>query len=200
VIRKYKRRIPSLLLAIAAEQNHEIRNGPTMPDRVKHAVARFWELLDSETVRLFVWPFYFGLLAWGIYAVFWAEPPALIRDALGPPAYNVWNWCIIVGTIAVMVGLILRHGGAPIGQLTNAQADRDYLGLILQTGGHACMFFVLLAYEVAGFQGAYWGQGAFSLFAIGPYVMGCFFLTVQTFRKLRRIERFHRKLQREQDQ
>jgi hypothetical protein len=190
VIQKYKRQIPALLLAIAGKQNEEINK----PSRVKHAVARFWELLDSETVRLFVWPFYFGLLAWGIYAVFWAEPPTLIKDALGPPVYNVWNWCNIVGTLSVMAGLILRHGGAPIGQLTNPQAERDYLGLILQTGGHATMFLVLLAYEVAGVMGAYWGQGAFSLFAIAPYVIGCLFLALQTLRKLWRIEKLHRRI------
>jgi hypothetical protein len=170
-----------------------------MPDSVRHAVTRFWALLDSETVRLFIWPYYAFLLLWGIYALVWADPPLLLGATMEPPVYTVWNVFIIIGTTAVMTGLVFRHGGAPIGQLTNAEADRDYLGLLLQTGGHACMFFVLLAYEIAGVQAAYWGQGVFSLFALAPYVIGCFFLTLQTLQKLRRIERIHRALKREHD-
>jgi hypothetical protein len=191
MIQKYKRQIPALLLAIAAGQNRQIRKDRFV---LRRAARRFWELLDSETVRLFVWPFYAGLLAWGIYAAFWAEPPTLIQETMGGTIYVVWNTCTIIGTLAVMAGLVLRHGGAPIGQITNPQAERDYLGLILQTGGHATMFLVLLAYEVAGVTGAYWGQGAFSLFAIGPYVIGCLFLALQTFRKLVLIEKVHRRV------
>lgn len=171
-----------------------------MPDRVRYAVARFWVLLDSETVRLFVWPFYSFLLLLGIYGLVWADRPLLIEATMSPQVYTAWNVFLICAALAVIAGLVLRHGGAPIGQLTNPQADRDYLGLILQTGGHATMCLDLLAYEIAGVQGTQWGQNVPSLFFVPPVIIGCLFLTVQTFRKLRRIERFHRKLQREQDQ
>jgi hypothetical protein len=194
MIQKYKRQIPALLLAIAGKQNEELNN----PSRVKHVMMRFWEMLDSETVRLFVWPFYSFLLLMGVYGLLFAERNVLIAATMSSPVYNTWNGIIVCASLAVMVGLILRHGGAPIGQLTNPQADRDYLGLILQTGGHTTMCLNLLGYEIAGIQGTYWGQGANSLFLVPPVIIGCLFLAVQTLRKLNRIERKHRELKREQ--
>lgn len=189
MIQKYKRQIPALLLAIAAGQNHEIRKEQF---RLRRAAHRFWEMLDSETVRLFVWPFYTGLLAWGIYATFWSAPVQIVETVMGHTVYNAWVWLTIAGTLSVMTGLVLRHGGAPIGKITNPQAERDYIALWLQTGGHACMFCVLLAFEVAGVNGSYWGQATFSLFAIAPYVLGVLFLGMQTARKLWRIEQLQR--------
>lgn len=162
-----------------------------MTDRVKHAVARFWELLDSESVRLFVWPFYAGLLCWGIYGTFFSAPIQIVYPVMGKLLYNAWVWINIPGTVSVMVGLALRHGGKPIAEMTGPMLFSDYMGLWLQLGGHMCMFFALLAYEVSAVRGVYWGYAAFSIFALAPYVLGCFFLALQTARKLWRGETLH---------
>lgn len=153
----------------------------------------FWELLDSETVRLFVWPFYMGLLSWGIYATFWAQPIAFVEDVMGHAFYNLWVWTCIAGTLSVMLGLALRHGGKSVLQMTAPMLMSDYIGLWMQLGGHTCMGFVLLAFETSAVKGAYFGQSVFSVFVIAPYVLGCFFLALQTARKLWHGERLHRK-------
>lgn len=162
-----------------------------MPPPVERAVTRFWELIDSETVRLFVWPFYFGLLCWGIYGTFFAAPIQFVYPVMGETLYNVWVWIHIPGTLAVLVGLILRHGGTPLAQMTTPMLFRDYMGLWMQLGGHVCMFFALLTYELSAIRGAYWGFAAFSIFALAPYVLGCLFLAIQTGRKLWRGETLH---------
>lgn len=148
-------------------------------------VHRFWELLDSETVRLFVWPYYLALLAWGIYATIFAQPISVIEPVMGHAFYNLWVWLQIPGTLFVLVGLVMRHGGKPLHEMGPVLLFSDYLGLWMQTGGHACMGLLLLAYEVAIVRGGFWGQPLFSFFAIAPFVLGCMFLALQTGRKLR---------------
>jgi hypothetical protein len=164
-----------------------------VPEPIQRALSRFWELLDSESVRLFVWPYYLALLAWGLYAAFFAQPISLIEPTMGHLFYRIWCWVQIPGTLFVLVGLVLRHGGKPIAQMGPVLLFRDYLGLWMQMGGHACMGLVLLAFEVAAVKGAYWGQATFSVFAIAPYVLGCVFLTIQTGRKLWLGEKLHRR-------
>jgi hypothetical protein len=159
---------------------------------ISHAVSRFWYLLDSESVRLFVWPYYFFLLLWGIYASIWAQPISIVEPALGHWFYNFWVWMQIPGTLSVMIGLVLRHGGKSVFEMTSPALFRDYLGLWMQFGGHSCMGFILAAYEIAAIRTAYWGQAVFSIFAIAPFVLGCAFLALQTARKLVVAEGFHR--------
>jgi hypothetical protein len=149
-------------------------------------------LLDSETVRLFVWPYYVALLIWGVYGTFFAAPSVLVEPVMGHLAYNLWIWMNIGGTSFVLIGLILRHGGKPIAEMNTPQLFTDYLGLWMQFGGHVCMGLVLFTYEYAGIVGAYWGQAAFTLFIIPPYVGGCMLLSLQTARKLWHAEKLHR--------
>lgn len=145
-------------------------------------------------MRLFVWPFYLGLLCWGIYGTFFSAPIPIVYPVMGNLLYSAWVWINIPGTLSVMIGLAMRHGGKPIAQMTAPMLFRDYMGLWLQLGGHMCMFFALLAYELAAVRGAYWGYAAFSIFALAPYVLGCFFLALQTARKLWRGESLHQSI------
>lgn len=160
---------------------------------VDKAVTWFWRQLDSESVRLFVWPFYFGLLCWGIYATIWAWPLSVVEPVMGHSVYLVWLWLHIPGTLFVMVGLILRHGGKPIDEMGPILLFGDYLGLHMQRGGHICMCLLLFMYEASIVAGSFWGQPLYSFFAIAPYVAGCAFLALQTHRKIRHGERSHRR-------
>lgn len=152
----------------------------------------FTKMLDSENVRLFVWPYYISLLAWGVYATIWAWPINVVEPVMGRTAYLIWVWMFIPGTLFVMIGLVLRHGGKPIAEMGPVLLFSDYLGLWMQLGGHACMGLLLFAYEVSIVKGGFWGQPLFSFFAIAPYVLGCVFLTAQTGRKLRYGVLLHR--------
>ncbi|CAA0134551.1 Uncharacterised protein [Mycolicibacterium vanbaalenii] len=163
-----------------------------MPEPIQKAVRRFWALLDSETVRLFVWPFFIGLLCWGIYGTFFSAPIQFVYPVMGEAWYNIWIWMHIPGPAAVLAGLMMRRGGTPIAQMSTPMLFRDYMGLWLQLGGYVTMFFALLYYEISAIQATHWGASAFSVFALAPYVLGCLFLALQTGRKLWRGETLHR--------
>lgn len=155
-----------------------------MSDRIRSAWARFWDLLDSDSVRPFIPAYYFPLFLWGIYGTFVAHPIALIVDQMGPLVYNVWLWLQIPATVVAMAGLALRHGGSSLAEMSNPLLFRDWLGLWMQFGGHACMHLVLLTFVITGVAGAYWGQPVFSVFAISSYVVGTAVLALQCARKL----------------
>lgn len=145
--------------------------------------AKFWVLMDSESVLPFVWIYYIALLLWGIYATIWAQPINVVDQIMGHTVYNAWVWIQIPATLSVMTGLALRQDKAVAHEMSDRQLFRDYMGLWMQVGGHSCMFFVLLTFEIAAVAGGHWGDGAFSIFAIAPYVLGCLFLMLQTGRK-----------------
>jgi hypothetical protein len=161
-----------------------------MPEPVRKALARFWELIDSESVRAFVWPYYLAFLTWGIYGTFFAAPVTIVYPVMGPLMYNLWIWSCIAGPAAVMLGLML----GPIIGLAGHREEGVYAGLLMQVFGNAGVALVLFAFEFSGIYGAYWGLAAFSLFIIPPYVLGCVTLTLQAARKVWRIEMLQREL------
>ena len=128
----------------------------------------FLHALDTETVVLFVWPYYIALFSWGFFSIVMGRPTvSQVRDVMGPFFYQIWLWGHMIGTSEVMVGLVLPN---------------KYLGLLMQLGGNASMALLLFAYELSAFKE--WGVGAYSFFAIAPYVIGCCFLTATCLRKL----------------
>lgn len=166
-----------------------------MARRARTAWVSFWSLLDSENVRLFVWPYYMSLLTWGIYAAVWAQGITIVEPEMGHTVYVAWVWAHITGTLSVMIGLLLREGGKTLAEMTTFMLFRDWVGLWMQLGGHFCMGLVLIAYEVSGVRGAYFGQGVYSLFLVPPYIIGCTFLCLQTGRKLWRAEALNRRIE-----
>jgi hypothetical protein len=154
---------------------------------MKGAIRRFWKLLDSETVRLFVWPFYMGLFAFGVYAECWLNPVNALSAAMGSGHYELWVWTQITATLAVMIGLAVRHGGKPVAEMSSRLLWVDWMGLILQIGGHICMFWVLLDFEIYATRTINWTHDVvriYAVFALAPYVLGCLFLALQVGRKI----------------
>jgi hypothetical protein len=166
-----------------------------MPETLRRAVSRFWELLDSETVRLFVWPFYLALLAFGVYAVLWLNPINALSGSMGVFHYKLWVFAQIVGTGTVLSGLVMRHGGKSLTQMTTPLLFFDWMGLVFQMFGHLCMFWVLLDFEIYAARTIVWGQDVlriYAIFALCPYVLGCVFLALQVWRKIWHGEQLHR--------
>lgn len=126
----------------------------------------------SDKVRPFVWVYYTPLLLWGVYGTFFAGPATYVAPVMGRLVYDVWIWLCMLATTTVMVGMTVED---------RAKGDKHRMrtGEVLQGGGHACMFWVLLAYEMSAIAATRWGQGTFSIFAVAPYVVGCLLLTVQ---------------------
>jgi hypothetical protein len=135
------------------------------------------EAVLSEDLRSFVAMYYVPLLAWGVYGTFFAGPATYVAPVMGHLVYDVWVWLCVIGTLVVMLGLRVED---------KAGGDKHLIrtGLVLQGGGHACMFWVLLAYEMSALSATYWGQGTFSIFAVAPYVVGCLRLTIQSVYKV----------------
>lgn len=153
--------------------------------------AVFWELVDSDSVRPFIYLYYVPLFGWGVFATIFL-PFEAIEPVMGGVVANLWVWTQIPATSSAMLGLALRHGGTPISEMSRLLLFRDWWGLGMQFGGHACMCLVLLGFEIAGINllrsltmdSPYWWLLAFAVFAISSYVIGCFLLSLQVARKV----------------
>lgn len=151
---------------------------------------RILSFIISDSVRNFIWIYYFAFFWWGFYGSVFAHPINLIVEPMGQFWYNVWVWTPIPATIIALGGLALRHGGSPADEITGPfQKRADFLGLWMQVGGHVCMFIVLLVFEITGIAGMYWGQPVFSVFLLAPYCLGVAVLAFQCVYKLHRGRR-----------
>lgn len=156
---------------------------PTISRIIAKVKAALWKAILTDQVRPFVWVYYVALLVWGIYGTFFAAPATYVQPVMGNIIYDLWVWLHVIGTITVMSGLYIEDKA----KACDRGQSREKLGhtsIQLQTGGHACMFFVLLAYEVSAIYATAWGQGIYSIFVIWPYVVGCLLLTTQGIVKI----------------
>jgi hypothetical protein len=159
-----------------------------MRQLLRRALDQFWAIVESDSVRPFIWLYYIPFFLWGIYGSLSAYPIDLIDDSMGRVIYDVWVWTPIPATTAAMTGLWLRHGGTALEDMNRTLFREDWLGLYLQLGGHMCMFAVLLIYEITGIAGTHWsdGQPTISVFLVFSYTIGCGTLALQVWRKVRR--------------
>ena len=132
---------------------------------------------DAGLLRLLIWIYYVPLWIWGVYGTFFAGPPTFVKPVMGNWTYDAWIWLHLIATTTVMVGLRIEN------RCSRLRGKAKYIGLGMQAGGHACMFWVLLAYEMSAVWVSRWGQGTYSVFVIAPYVAGCFLLTIETVMK-----------------
>lgn len=157
---------------------------------VRLLVTRAIALLDSDSVRPYIWLYYVPFLLWGVYGTFFAYPIDLVAHPMGQGVYDAWVFAPIPGTLVVMFGLYLRNGDSPLQEINRRLLRRDYLGLYLQFGGHMLMHVVLLVFVIAAVAGASWGDPVISVFLFSSYVVGTALLSAQCFRKIQRGRRF----------
>jgi hypothetical protein len=173
----------------------------TVKNALRSAAARFWSLVDSDSVRPFVSMYYIPWLLWALLATFLFPPVAIIETTMGHTVYVAWTWIAIPGTLASMAGLAMRHGGGDIHDMTTPLLLRDFMGLVLQATGHAVMCILLLLFEicaVAGVidykatQGVYAGMTILVAFLLSSYMVGTALLSLNSLRKLYKGEQFKR--------
>lgn len=145
---------------------------------------RLRALLASDSVRNFIWLYYACFIAWGVYGSFFAYPIDLIVKPMGQLVYNVWVWMPLIAAPVALIGLALRHGGSPADEIKGALLRRDFLGLWMQTGGHACMAVVLAVYIGTAFYYAEPGQPIISAILLVAYLVGVSFLAAQCVYKV----------------
>lgn len=162
---------------------------------------RFWELIESDSVRPFISLYYTPWLAWAILATFWFPPVSIIQESMGHAGYVGWVWATIPATLVPMIGLAMRHGGSSVEDMTTPLLVRDWFGLFLQWGGHACACVLLVLFEISAVMGAlnyegpspYAGMTIFVAFLLSAYTLGTGLLSVQCLRKIWKAEELKRK-------
>lgn len=138
----------------------------------KWLVTQLLTALRKDTVRPYVWGYYVAILAWGIYATFLARPSTVVEPVMGLWVYTAWVWMCMVAPTSVMIGMALRTGTG------------QFVGLWMQVLGNLAVGLILFAYEYSVIVGTAWGTGAFVIFIVPPYILGCVLLTAQASVKL----------------
>jgi hypothetical protein len=146
---------------------------------------RLKAILASDSVRNFVWLFYFWFIAGNIDLAFYSYPIKLVVDPMGMLVYDVWAWMPLVAAPTALLGLVLRHGGSPADEIHGRLLRRDFLGLWMQVGGHACMSVVLGVYIAAGWYGRDAHQPIPSVYWLTAYFVGVTLLAAQCIYKIR---------------
>lgn len=141
-------------------------------------------LLASDSVRNFIWIFYIGFFAWGLWGTFWAYPIDLVVDPMGINVYDAWVWMPLGAMPTALLGLIMRHGGGPAANIHEPLLRRDFMGLWMQVGGHGCMAVVLAVYVGTGIYGADPHQPIISVFVFIPYLVSVLLLMAQCLYKI----------------
>lgn len=144
----------------------------------------FKELLRSDSVRTFVWGYYFWFIAGSIHLTFFSYPIKLISEPMGLWVYDAWAWMPLLAAPVALGGLALRHGGSPADNIRGPLLRKDFLGLWMQVGGHACMTVVLAVFIGTAIYGAEPGQPTPSAYWLAAYLMGVGFLTAQCVYKI----------------
>lgn len=144
----------------------------------------FKEILRSDSVRSFVWLYYFWFIVASIHLSFFSYPVSLIIEPMGQMVYDAWAWMPLLAAPVALGGLALRHGGSPADEIRGQLLRRDFLGLWMQVGGHACMTVVLAVFIGTGWYGAEPGQPTPSVYWLCAYLMGVAFLTAQCAYKI----------------
>lgn len=147
---------------------------------------QFWRAIDSDSVRVFIPFYYLFLLIASLYLGLFAYPIDLIVRPMGQLVYNAWVWLQLPATTMALGGLWLRHGGSAVADISNRLLFRDWMGLWMQLGGHACMCLVLTTFVLTAIVGAVWGQPIYGPIGYIAFVIGTFVLSLQCARKLRR--------------
>lgn len=150
--------------------------------------------LDNDSVRPWVPAYNSAWLAWAILATFWLPPVATIHQAMGPDAYTLWVWMAIPANLGPIVGLAMRHGGSSVGSISKPLLFADWMGLFLQSGGHAIAHVLLIMFEISviitvlTYDGpaVYAGMTIFTGFMLLPWTGGVAFLCAQCLRKVQR--------------
>lgn len=144
---------------------------------------RFRAVLKSDSVRLYVWPYWIAICLWGVYGTFFAVPNTVIEPVMGHWVYNIWIWACIIAPASAMLGMLLVRRLRP-----SAKGKDRFFGEAMQMGGNVGIGFVLAAFEYSAIVGTPWGRGSMSVFLVVPYILGCTFLALRNALELYEAE------------
>jgi hypothetical protein len=158
----------------------------TGPLVYRHRPIRNWlrDLIRSDSVRNFIWLFYFWFIVGNLDLAFYSYPITLIVDPMGQLVYDAWAWMPLIAAPVALAGLALRRGGSAADKIHGHLLRRDFLGLWMQVGGHACMSVVLAVFIGTGWYGRAPHQPIPSVYWLSAYFIGVTLLAAQCVYKI----------------
>lgn len=166
-----------------------MNGGPVIYTR-RRVRDRLLALLASDSVRNFIWLYYFWFIVGSVQLTFFDYPVGLIVDPMGLIVYDAWAWMPLFACPVALAGLVLRYGGSPADEIRGRVLRRDFLGLYMQVGGHGCMAVVIAIFIGTAIYGEAPGQPVPSASWLCAYLMGVAFLTAQSYYKVRLARRY----------
>lgn len=145
--------------------------------------ARFWTLLDSESMRLYQALKYTAIFVMGVYMSVYTAPTST-HAAFGDIGTPVWIGMTLLCPALTLLGV---HW-ARLGERRNVAWANRYTGYWIQFSGDIGVAGLLFAYVVAVVQES-WSKGVFAaglVFAIG---IGSALLATRDIRKVIQAER-----------
>lgn len=144
----------------------------------RRLIDRFWSLIDSEDVGLFLYVFGVGFILAGIYGIVVADfkPPITLHGPMTHASVDIWYWLNILGPVVSLTGKSLR-------------GNFIYTGMWLQLSGDITITLALLAYVAGTVQVESWGKGAYGAFLGAAFCISASMLVTRDVRRLLAVEK-----------
>jgi hypothetical protein len=144
----------------------------------RRLIDRFWSLVDSEDVGLFLYVFGVGFILAGAYGIVVADlqPPLTLKGPMSTMSVDIWYWLNILGPLVSLTGKSLR-------------GNFIYTGMWLQLSGDITVTLALLAYVAGTVQVESWGKGAYGAFLGTAFCISAGLLVTRDLRRLRAVEK-----------
>lgn len=164
-------------------------------DRITGRLKVWWlKRLDEDSVRQWVPGYCSAWLTWAVLATVWLPEVPTIESVMNHAAYVAWVWCAIPGNLAPIIGMWMRDGDSSLQDMNTRLLLRDWMGLVLQAGGHIWCHALLVMFQVSAWvvvftyagSGLYAGMTVFCAIMLMPWTLGVLLLFAQSVRKIQR--------------
>lgn len=154
---------------------------------------KFFETLDTESIRGFQTMYYWFIIFAGLYLVFGASgPPEAIAVSLGHPYYEGWVWLNIVCPLMTLWGRRVYDNAGK--RAAPGEPNSSRAGATLQFAGDGGVWGLILIYTACLINTTYWGQPLYVTIYFLMGIPGGFMFTLRSARRLRQIKRRERRM------
>jgi glycopeptide antibiotics resistance protein len=140
-------------------------------------MARFWAVLDRESIILNQMLFYVLICLHGLFCLLFAGfGSQVLREATSPGYYVFWMWLCFAGPLCTIVGKAAR------GVFT-------YTGMWMQLLGDVATWMIFLCYIGAIYDTDSWNKGSFAATLAICCMFGTPLFIARDVRRLHQVER-----------
>lgn len=140
-------------------------------------MAKFWEVLDRESIILNQMLFYVLISLHGLFCLITnGLGSQVLRDATSGSYYEFWMWLCFAGPLFTMVGKRSRKSFA-------------YTGMWMELIGDFSTWLIFLCYIAAIYDTDAWNRGSFAATLAICCMFGTPLFIVRDIRRLRQVER-----------